>query len=166
MDTVTQSVDTNKGIEDANLDAPTLILTHAADHQQNQDNAANLLQNDSNHETNQPATLSVQSANPSQTVFNPNSGHQVVMGFRLTNSQPDMSLSNLTIAASGELNEKQHINEVRLYVDLNQNGMAELSEIIAVDQYTQDNGMITFYLNSSFALPVGESQFLVSYQFN
>ena len=52
------------------------------------------------------------------------------------------------------------------FVDSNNNGQAELSELLAINQFQQDDGTLTFQLANAFSLPFGETTFLISYQFN
>lgn len=97
--------------------------------------------------------------------FSDQDGEQVVLGFMLSSDSTDAEVRELTISASGELDETIDIGSVRLYRDDNKNGIPEGTERVAEGSYQTDNGDITFTLPEAYQLPVGETHYLVTYQF-
>jgi len=100
-----------------------------------------------------------------QTSFASGDGEKVVFAFTLESDSTDAELSNLTLQASGDLDDTADIGEVKLYLDQNGNGVAEASELIGSGSYSADDGNLEFTLEQAYQLPVGESKFLVAYQF-
>ncbi|MFV8783032.1 choice-of-anchor U domain-containing protein [Microbulbifer sp. SA54] len=92
-------------------------------------------------------------------------GEKVVFGFALTSDSTDAEVSQLTIAASGDMSETGDIGVVRLYRDDNQDGIADAGEQVGEGSYDSDDGSITFELLTPYQLPVGETHFLVTYVF-
>ena len=94
--------------------------------------------------------------------FKDGDGEQVVLGFMLTSDSTDAEIRELTISASGELNETNDVGNVRLYRDDNKNGIPEGTERVTEGSY---DGDITFTLPQAYQLPVGDTHYLVTYQF-
>ncbi|MFC1523493.1 hypothetical protein ACFL6N_01755 [Thermodesulfobacteriota bacterium] len=62
-------------------------------------------------------------------------------------------------------NETTDIGTVSLYRDDNENGIPEAVEKIATGNFASDDGEVTFILSQPYPLPLGETHFLVTYQF-
>ncbi len=101
----------------------------------------------------------------SNVTFNAGDGEKVVLGFMLTSDSTDAEVNQLTIAASGDVNETADIGMVRLYRDDNKNGIPEATERVAEGSFDADDGDITFTLPTAYHLPIGDTHFLVTYQF-
>ncbi|NRB38161.1 MAG: S8 family serine peptidase [Pseudomonadales bacterium] len=99
------------------------------------------------------------------TVFSRGDGEVVVFSFYITSDSTDAQVHELTINASGSINETTDIGNVSLYRDANNNGIAEDSERIATGNYLSDNGELTFSLSQPYQLTMGDTNFLVTYQF-
>ena len=97
--------------------------------------------------------------------FNEGDGEKVVLGFTLTSDSTDAEVRELTIGASGELNEISDIGNVRLYRDDNKNNIPEGTERVAEGSYDADDGDITFTLPQAYQLPIGDTHYLITYQF-
>jgi len=109
--------------------------------------------------------IQVQNRALSTSVFHANDGEQVVLDFVVTSDSDDAEINDLTIAASGDVNEATSIGNVSLYFDANDDGVAESSERLATGNYTTNDGQITFTLSAPRVLSVGENRFLVTYNF-
>ncbi|TAA42578.1 BNR-4 repeat-containing protein [Corallincola spongiicola] len=96
--------------------------------------------------------------------FSSGDGEKVVLAFKLVNDSTDVVLNQLTFAASGELNDVTEIIGVSLYLDKNQNGIPQTTELLSESNYSIDNGEITFEFNSPYQLAVGESHFVLTYK--
>jgi|GEM_PF-555677 len=135
--------------------------------------------NDADHEANgeiiDPGGVAVQimfepivSASSNQlgdTVFSSGDGELVVFSFNITSDSTDAQIHELTINASGSINEETDIGNVSLYRDANNNGIPEAPERIATGNYLSDNGELTFSLSQPYQLTIGDTNFLVTYQF-
>ncbi|WP_444891952.1 choice-of-anchor U domain-containing protein [Microbulbifer sp. TRSA001] len=88
-----------------------------------------------------------------------------VLAFSLQSDSADAILKSFTIKADGELNEVSDLQQVRLYLDRDSDGIAAESELIGNGFYSIDNGSLTLDLFNKFQLPVGETRFLVTYEF-
>jgi hypothetical protein len=108
--------------------------------------------------------VTVTNSTAADTTFNQNGGEQVVFAFSMTADSNDADIHELTISAAGTLNEATAVNSVTLYRDANENGLAEESEQMAAGNFTADNGQVVFTLTAPLPLPVGDTQFLVTYQ--
>lgn len=104
-------------------------------------------------------TLSTQSRS-----FTHGGGEKVVLNFALANDSENHQLSEITIKATGDLDESA-LGEVALYADTNNNGQAEAGEKIASGSYQTDDGELVFKLEQAFDMSVGGNSFLVTYQF-
>ncbi len=98
-------------------------------------------------------------------VFSSGEGEHVVFSFYITSDSTDAQVHELSINASGSINEKTDIGNVSLYRDVNNNGVPETAERIATGNYLSDNGELTFSLSQPYQLSIGDTNFLVTYQF-
>ena len=57
------------------------------------------------------------------------------------------------------------IESVTLYRDDNKNGIPEAVERVVMGSIEADNGDLSFALPQAYQLPVGDSHFLITYQF-
>ena len=87
------------------------------------------------------------------------------MAFQLFSDSVDAELSSLSVRASGELDEINDIGKVTIYRDDNGNGIPEATERLSVSGYDSDDGIIVFELPDVYQLPIGNTQFLITYQF-
>ena len=99
------------------------------------------------------------------SVFRANDGEQVVLDFNVASDSDDAELHELTIGATGELNEAANVSAVGLYYDANDDGIADASEMLTVGSYSADDGQVTFTLASPQGLSNGDNRFLVTYNF-
>jgi hypothetical protein len=109
-------------------------------------------------------TAAVSSAS-STTSFANGSGEQTVMSFVITSNAGDAVLNNLTLSTTGTLVDNSDISGVAVYLDANSDGTADSSTALATGTYSADNGTLTLTFTTPFALPVGSTQFLVTYDF-
>ena len=109
--------------------------------------------------------VSVATITLSNTSFNSGDGEKVVLGFMLTSDSADAKINQLVIGASGEMSETGDVGQVRLYRDDNKNGIPEAAERLTEGRYAVDDGSITFLLPVAYQLLVGDTHFLITYQF-
>jgi hypothetical protein len=101
----------------------------------------------------------------SGTAFNTGDGEQVVFAFSLSSDSTDAEVHEFTVSASGEMDVTTDIDSVTLYRDDNKNGIPEAVESVAIGSVDADNGDLSFALPQAYQLPVGDTHFLVTYQF-
>lgn len=90
-----------------------------------------------------------------------------VLRFKLNSDSEGATMRDLSIAASGELNDKDAISQVSLYLDGNQSGNAANATHLVSGSYSADNGEIVFDLSSSpVNLQAGDTYFFITYDFN
>jgi len=99
------------------------------------------------------------------TSFRTGDGEKVVLGFLLTSDSTDAEIHELIISANGDLNATAEIGSVYLYRDDNKNGIPEAIERVVAGSNGADNGEVTFTLPQAYQFPVGETRFLVTYNF-
>ena len=97
---------------------------------------------------------------------NANTSDLMVLRFKLVSDGSGAIVEDLTIAASGELDEKEKIESVSLYYDASGTANMDFAVDLGVGFYDEDNGEITFDLSSTpLELQRGDNFFLVTYQF-
>jgi len=109
--------------------------------------------------------INVESMSVGGATFNVGDGEMVVLGFMFTSDSTDAEVNRLTFSATGEVDEAADVGMVRLYRDDNKNGIPEAAERVAEGHYDKDDGDIIFDLPQAYQLPVGDTHFLVTYQF-
>ena len=97
--------------------------------------------------------------------FKKDDGEKTVFRFTLDSNLSDAELHSLTIASSGELDETKDISLVRLYQDVNNDGIADTTEMVGLKNYTSVNGELTFEFDTPIALSQGTNGFIVTYEF-
>jgi hypothetical protein len=106
-----------------------------------------------------PPTLSVSvgSNSPGNSNEQPGASNVDVFQVRVTNSSSiQVTLTGLTLAASGTGDDNSGIGSVMIYVDNNADGVLEGSDTyLGTSAYSLDNGTISFGFNSS--VPAGTS---------
>ena len=60
--------------------------------------------------------------------FSQNDGERVVLSFKLVSDSDDAQVSQLSIQASGDLDETNDVGSVKLYLDSNQDGSLSKGE--------------------------------------
>jgi hypothetical protein len=93
------------------------------------------------------------------------SRNNVLLALRLESDSGDIELNSLMLQASGSGNDTG-IQTVKLFVDTNANGVVDDNEVsIAAGTYSQDNGNLLLQMSAPYALPVGQTDLLVTYDF-
>jgi hypothetical protein len=110
-------------------------------------------------------TVDLYSSPLSSSTFNAGDGEKVVLKFMLTSDSIDAQIEELSFNGNGNIDEAEDIAFVRLYKDDNENGIPEMGERIASGNFSADNGSVIFNLLDAYQLPVGDTHFLVTYQF-
>jgi len=87
----------------------------------------------------------------------------VVFGMRITSDSGEVELRSMTVQTQGNANPTD-IRKVALIVDANANGVVDPGEEeIASGTYDSDNGLLTLVVPAPYRLPVGQTNFLVTY---
>ncbi len=94
-----------------------------------------------------------------------NNGEQVVLSFALTSTDAGNEVRSFTLAAGGELDPVGNIKSVRLYRDDNEDGIADAGELISEGSFELAGGQLTLTLSEAWPLPMGDTHFLVTYEF-
>lgn len=97
--------------------------------------------------------------------FSNGDGEQVVLSFSLNSDSDDGEIEGLSLASRGALNEFSEIGAVRVYLDANNNGLAEESEHLGQGNFAADNASLDIQFDSILPLGIGSTTFLVTYQF-
>lgn len=97
-------------------------------------------------------------------IFTEDEAEQIVLKTTLTSDEAGAQLHSLTFKASGDIDDKTDIKAVKIYHD-NNNGQAEVAELLGSGEYSADNGSITFELATGLSLPVGTTRLLLAYSF-
>jgi hypothetical protein len=109
--------------------------------------------------------VSVSNSGLSSTSFSAGDGEKIVLSFSITSDSTDAELTDLTLQASGDLDEVNDIGPVKIYRDANSNGIAEASELVSSGHYSADDGTLSLTLDTAYTLPAGATNLLVSYDF-
>ncbi|WP_430461461.1 hypothetical protein ACQUQU_01415 [Thalassolituus sp. LLYu03] len=109
-------------------------------------------------------------ANPSDGnsqshAFTSGDGEQVVLAFSVSSSEAGNELRSFTLTAGGTADPEGDIEMVRLYRDDNGDGVADAGELVEDVSLEISDNQMTFTLTEAYALPVGDIQFLITYQF-
>lgn len=97
--------------------------------------------------------------------FTSGDGEQVVLAFALSSTETGNEVRAFTFAAGGDLDPANDIAQVRLYRDDNQDGVADADELLDESTFELAGGLLTFTLPEAYPLPVGDTHFLVTYEF-
>lgn len=93
------------------------------------------------------------------------SNNNVLLALQLVSDSGDIELNSLTLQATGSGDDTE-IQTVKLFVDENGNGVVDANEVsIAAGTYNQDNGDLLLQMAAPYALPVGQTRLLVTYDF-
>ncbi|WP_299579321.1 hypothetical protein [uncultured Microbulbifer sp.] len=99
------------------------------------------------------------------TKFKREDGEQVVLSFVIESDSADALVSALAIQAGGDLNEVGDIGKVRVYRDSNVSNGINTSYYVADGYYSEDDGSLVINFDTPYQLPIGETRFVVTYQF-
>ena len=90
----------------------------------------------------------------------------VVVRFRVSSDSGDVALDTIALAASGSGNDAADVRAVKLWVDVNSDGAVDAGDaLVGTGSYAGDNAPLQLQLSSPFALPMGDTDFLVTYDF-
>ncbi len=92
-----------------------------------------------------------------------NTSNIVMLHFRLATDSGDAILNSLTLQASGSGDDRQ-IDAVKLVLDENENGQVDSGDtMIGSGAFDADNGALQLQLTEPYTLPIGTSDYLVTY---
>ncbi len=94
------------------------------------------------------------------------SGEVMVLCFQLTADQSGAVLEQITLGASGDVDDQQVIGLVELICDENDNGVVDDGEVCGTGTYSGDNGTLMLSLTSPLTLAMGDTYFLVRVSYN
>jgi hypothetical protein len=100
-----------------------------------------------------------------KTNFTNGSGEQIVMSFVINNNAGDAELSGLTLQTNGSLDDTADISNVSIYLDADNDGVADTVAALATGNYSEDDGTLIFTFSAPYDLAIGSTQFLVTYEF-
>ncbi|MDI9246020.1 hypothetical protein [Marinobacter sp. CHS3-4] len=103
--------------------------------------------------------------NGTDKVLDGANGEQVVLSFALNSAETGNEVRAFTLAGGGDLDPATDISMVRLYRDDNEDGVPDASELISEGTFELAGGLLTLTLTEAWPLPVGETRFLVTYEF-
>ncbi len=90
-----------------------------------------------------------------------------MLRFQITTSDTGAEIEQLTLRASGNGEEQTKVKNVTLWLDSNQNGKADTGDLpLGGGLYNANNDrLITLWLDQPFLLPIGNTDFIVTYDF-
>ncbi|WP_233998345.1 choice-of-anchor U domain-containing protein [Pseudoalteromonas sp. T1lg48] len=97
--------------------------------------------------------------------YNQDDGEKTVLNFSITSDSGDAEINSLTLSTSGDMDEVNDIGFVQIYLDVNRDGIATAEEQVGQGKFNEDNGQLTFEFEQAVQLVVGETHFIVSYEF-
>ena len=109
-------------------------------------------------------TITVANVELSTTDFKGGDGDSVVLRFTAQSDAADAQIDGLVIASSGALNESSEVGLVKVFVDMNGDGIPEVSEQVAESAFSADNGSITFEFSEPIVLATDSTTILISYE--
>ena len=110
-------------------------------------------------------TITVANLELSTTDFKGGDGDSVVLSFTAqSDTAADAQIDALVIASSGALNESSDVGQVKVFVDVNGDGVPEASERVAESAFSADNGSITFEFSEPIVLTTDNTRILISYE--
>jgi hypothetical protein len=115
-----------------------------------------------------PTVLAVSGSRISTADRSVSAGAQSVLmlRFSLNTSTSAGLFESITLQASGSGNDVADVNEVVLWLDTNQDGQLDAGDNqIGQGLFSADNGVLTLNASPALALPAGQSDFLVTYNF-
>lgn len=90
----------------------------------------------------------------------------VVLRLRLSSDSPNVAMSSLTLTATGTGNDGTEVRAVELWEDTNGDGAVDAGDaLLGSGTYAADNGSLQLQLMTPYALPLGDTDFLVTYDF-
>ncbi len=90
----------------------------------------------------------------------------VALRFRVNVDLPGATLSGITLKASGSGNDAADLSAVKLWVDANGNGRVDAGETqVGGGVFGSDDGTLDLQLDAPYALPAGDTDFIVTYDF-
>ncbi|MEQ8206924.1 MAG: choice-of-anchor U domain-containing protein, partial [Woeseia sp.] len=90
----------------------------------------------------------------------------VMLRFQLNSNTADVTLDDLTLVARGSGNDATGITAVKLWVDVDSNGVIGATDtLIGSGTYSANNGSLTITMASPYRLDAGMTDFIVSYDF-
>ena len=100
------------------------------------------------------------------TTVSRGSNNVPLLRYRLNSNSQDIAVSALTLDATGSGNDATGVQRVRVWLDVNANGSVDASEPeLGEGQFDDDDGTLTLSLNTPYLLPMGDTDFLVTYDF-
>lgn len=89
----------------------------------------------------------------------------VLLALRLSSDSGDAELRSLTLRAAGSGDDRD-VRRVRVFVDANANGTVDAGEeAVAEGIFSQDEGTLALNLSTPLAIPAGQTDLLVTYDF-
>ena len=102
---------------------------------------------------------------PNRTVGDGTS-NVAVLRYRLSSNTSDVLLRTLTVSASGRGNDAVDVARIRVWLDANSNGNVDSGEQeLGEGRFASDNGSLEITLTQPLQLPMGDTDFLVTYDF-
>ena len=90
----------------------------------------------------------------------------VILRFAIDVNSPDVEVASLTLDASGTGNDAADITNVAVWLDANADGLIDASDtLVGEGSFTTNDGSARIDLAAPYMLPMGETSFLVSYDF-
>lgn len=91
----------------------------------------------------------------------------VLQRFTLNSNYASSSLNAITLNGTGSGNEAESIQSIRLWIDVNADGVVDAGDQqIGSGTFLNDNDALTITLNTVYVLPYGNTEFIVTADFN
>ena len=113
-----------------------------------------------------PVAVTVSSVSTNDQPAGPDVSRIVVARFAVNVNSPDVELSSLMLKASGTGDDSYGVSSVEVWIDTNANGTIDRRDsVVGAGRYVSDDAALELRFSEPYMLPMGETQFIVSYRF-
>ena len=97
-------------------------------------------------------------------VFEEGDGDSLVLAFTAQADVADAQIDRITLSASGDLSEVSEVGAVKLFVDTNNSGTPDASELIGQGSYSNDNGTLILDFDTPISVTTEPTRLLITYE--
>jgi subtilisin-like proprotein convertase family protein len=98
------------------------------------------------------------------TAFEEGDGDSLVLAFTAQADVADAQIDRITLSASGDLSEVSEVGAVKLFVDTNNSGTPDASELIGQGSYSNDNGTLILDFDTPISVTTEPTRLLITYE--
>ena len=98
------------------------------------------------------------------TAFEEGDGDSLVLAFTAQADVAYAQIDRITLSASGDLSEVSEVGAVKLFVDTNNSGTPDASELIGQGSYSNDNGTLILDFDTPISVTTEPTRLLITYE--